>query len=149
MANRDMQFIHKALVQVKVAGVSVSLYLVLDETMPPAKRAHGFHSSMSNLLSTPLTPRQILNDLGQETGQGQSAVVDGAIAGLLRHFQDHWTNFPNLTLTIVSWHDCTGAVINNTTVPGDPSVLLLLPVQNGVLASCSSGFRCPSTTRTL
>jgi len=121
MANRDMQFTHKALVQVKVAGVAFSLYPVLDDTITSAERAHGFHVNKSNLMATHLTPRQILlNAMGQQTGQ--SAVVEGAIAGLLRHFQDHWNNFPNLT--IVSWHDSTGAIIHNTTTDGDSSILL-------------------------
>jgi hypothetical protein len=104
MATREMQFTHKALVQVKVGGQSVNLYPILDDTMPAAERAHGFHHvNKSNLTAAPLTPCQILNAMGQQTGQ--SAVVDGAIAGLLRHFQDHWTNFRNLT--IISWHDST------------------------------------------
>ena len=130
MTNCEMQFTHKALVQVKVGGQSVNLYPVLDATMTAAERAHGFHVNKSNLTAAPLAPPQMLNAMGQQTGQ--SAVVEGAIAGLLRHFQDHWMNFRNLT--IISWHDSTGTVINNTTVGGDPSILL--PIQNGALANC-------------
>ena len=130
MTTCEMQFTHKALVQVKVGGQSVNLYPVLDATMTAAERAHGFHVNKSNLTAAPLAPRQMINAMGQQTGQ--SAVVEGAIAGLLRHFQDHWMNFRNLT--IISWHDSTGTVINNTTVGGDPSILL--PIQNGALANC-------------
>jgi len=130
MATREMQFTHKALVPVKVGGHSVNLYPVFDTSMSAAERAHGFHVCKSNLTAAPLSPRQILNAMGQQTGQ--SAVVEGGVAGLLRHFQDHWTNFRNLT--IVSWHDSTGTIINNTTVAGDPSILL--PIQNGALANC-------------
>jgi hypothetical protein len=130
MANRDLQFTHKALVQVKVAGVAVSLYPVLDDTTSSAERAHAFHVNKSNLTATHLTPRQLLNAMGQQTGQ--SAVVEGAIAGLLRHFQDHWTDFRNLT--IVSWHDSTGAIIHNTTTAADSAILL--PMVNGAIAQC-------------
>ena len=130
MANREMQFTQKALVPVKVSGISVTLYPLLDASMSAAERAHGYHVCKSNLIASPLPPRQILNAMGQQTGQ--SAVVEGAVAGLLRHFQDHWMNFRNLT--IISWHDSTDTVINNTTVEGDPSILL--PIQNGALASC-------------
>ena len=61
MDNRDLQFTHKALVQVKVAGVAVSLYPVLGNTTSSAERAHAFHVNKSNLMATHLTPRQILN----------------------------------------------------------------------------------------
>jgi len=114
MANREMQFTQKALVPVKVSGISVTLYPLLDASMSAAERAHGYHVCKSNLLASTLPPRQILNAMGQQTGQ--SAVVDGAVAGLLRHFHDHWRNFRNLT--ILSWHDSTGAIMNNTTVAG-------------------------------
>ena len=130
MANREMQFTQKALVPVKVSGISVTLYPLLDASMSAAERAHGYHVCKSNLLASPLPPRQILNAMGQQTGQ--SAVVDGAVAGLLRHFHDHWRNFRNLT--ILSWHDSTGAIMNNTTVAGNTSVLL--PIQNGPVAQC-------------
>ena len=130
MANLEMQFTQKALVPVKVGGQSVNLYPLLDASMLAADRAHGFHVCKSNLTAAPLSPRQILNAMGQQTGQ--SAVVEGAVTGLLRHFQDHWTNYRNLT--IISWHDSTGTIINNTTVAGNPS--FLLPIQNGALANC-------------
>ena len=130
MATREMQFTHKALVSVKVGGHTVNLYPVFDASMSAAERAHGFHVCKSNLTATSLSPRQILNAMGHQTGQ--SAVVEGGVAGLLRHFQDHWTNFRNLT--IISWHDSAGTIINNTTVVGDPSTLL--PVPNGPSAAC-------------
>jgi hypothetical protein len=46
----------------------------------------------------------------------------------------NWFNFQNLT--IISWHDTKGNPINNTTVVGDPAVLL--PVQDGVKNQCRS-----------
>jgi hypothetical protein len=54
--------------------------------MSAAERAHGFHVNKNNLLAANLAPRQILNALGQQTGQG--TVVDGEIAGFLCHFHD-------------------------------------------------------------
>jgi len=130
MSHFDNQFVHKPLVQVKIYGVTVGLYPVLDASMPAAEREHGFHVTKNNLLASNLTPRQLLNALGQKTGQG--TVVDGEIAGFLRHFNDHWRNFRNLT--ILSWHDFAGAIMNNTTTPGDSSVLL--PVQDRIIADC-------------
>ncbi len=130
MSHYGNQFEHKQLVQVKIYGQTVALYPALNATMSAAERAHGFHVTQNNLTAVSLTPRQLLNALGQQTGQ--STVVDGEIAGVLRHFDDHWRNFRNLT--ILSWHNSTGAMLNNTTVPGDSSVLL--PIQNGLVADC-------------
>jgi hypothetical protein len=132
MSFSDHQFVHKPLVQVKVACVTVSLYQVLDSSMSAAERAHGFHVIKNNLLVVNLTPRQLLNAVGQQTGQ--SKVVDGDIAAYLQHFVDHWRNFWNLR--ILSFHDSTGAVMNTTTLAEDPSVLK--PIQNGVYANCRS-----------
>ena len=70
MSYFDMQFIHRPLVQVKIGGISISLYPMPDALMLAAKRAHGFHVNKNNLLAANLTPRQVLNALGQQTGQG-------------------------------------------------------------------------------
>ena len=93
MPYHDMQFIHKPLVRVKIGSISVSLYPMLDASMLAAERAYGFHVDKNNLLAANLTPRKVLNPLGQQTGQG--TVVDGKISGLLRHFNNHWHNFQN------------------------------------------------------
>ena len=106
MSHYGNQFEHKQLVQVKIYGQTVALYPALDATMSAAERAHGFHVTQNNLTAASLTPRQLLNALGQQTGQ--STVVDGEIAGVLCHFDDHWRNFRNLT--ILSWHNSTGAM---------------------------------------
>jgi hypothetical protein len=96
--------------------------------MLAAERAHGFHVNKNNLLAANLTPRQVLNALGQQTGQG--TVVDGKIARFLRHFNNHWHNFQNLT--ILSWHNLAGTILTTTTTADDASILL--PIQNGLLA---------------
>jgi hypothetical protein len=126
-----MQFAHKPLVQVKVNGIAVMLYPVLTDEMKTPECAHACHVNKSNLLAAvSLTPRQILTAMGHQTPQ--SAVVDGAIAAYLQHFQDHWRNFRNLT--VISWHDSAGNIIKNTTVANDPAILL--PIVNGPLANC-------------
>ena len=128
MSSYDLQFIHRPLVQVKIGGISVSLYPTPDALMSAAERGHGFHVTKNNLLAANLALHQVLNALGQQTSQG--TVVDGEIAGFLRHFNDHWRDLQNLT--ILSWHNSTGAIMNNTATAADSSILL--PVQNGVLA---------------
>ena len=115
MSYYDMQFIHKPLVQVKIGGISISLYPMLDASMSAAKRAHGFHVNKNNLLAMNLTLRQVLHALGQQTGQG--TVVNGKIARFLRHFNDHWHNFRNLT--ILSCHNSAGAILTTTSTAAD------------------------------
>ena len=102
MSSYDMQFIHRPLVQVKIGGISVSLYPTTNALMSAAERAHGFHVDKNNLLTANLTPRQVLNALGQQTGQG--TVVGGKIAGFLRHFNDHWRDFRNFTSKLAQFY---------------------------------------------
>ena len=85
MTSYELQFVHRPLVQMKISGISVSLYPTPDALMSAAERAHGFHVINNNLLPANLAPRQILDALGQQTGQG--TVVDGEIAGFLRHVE--------------------------------------------------------------
>ncbi len=126
MSSYKLQFVHRPLVQVKISGISVSLYPTPDALMSAAERAHGFHVTKNYLLAANLAPRQVLTALGQQTGEG--TVVDGKIAGFLRHFHDHWRDFWNLT--VLSWHT-TGAIMANTSMAADSSILL--PVQDGNL----------------
>ena len=130
MSYYDMQFIHKPLVQVKIGGVSVSLYPIFDALMSAAKRAHGFHVNKNNLLSTNLALRQVLNALGKQTGQG--TVVNREIAGFLCHFNNHWTDFWNIT--ILRWHNSTSTILTTTATATNASILL--PVQDGNLNTC-------------
>ena len=101
--------------QVKISGISVSLYPTPDALMSAAERAHGFHVTKNNLLAANLAPRQVLNALGQQTGQG--TVVDGEIAGFFRHFNDHLRDFQKLT--ILSWHNSTNNIMNTTATAAD------------------------------
>ena len=122
MSYYDMQFILQPLVQVKIGGISVSLYPMLDVLMLAAKRAHGFHANKNNLLAVNITPHQVLHALGQQIGQG--TVVSGKIAGFLHHVNDHWHNFQNLT--ILSWHNLAGTILTTTTTAANSSILLPL-----------------------
>ncbi len=51
------------------------------------------------------------------------------------NFDSAWFNFANLS--ILSFHRSDGRPITNTTVAGDPTILL--PVQNGAVAGCRQG----------
>jgi hypothetical protein len=61
--------------------------------------------------------------------------TESSLADWERKLMKNWFNF-QYYLTIISWHDTKGDPINNTTVAGDPAVLL--SVQNGVQNQCRS-----------
>jgi hypothetical protein len=58
--------------------------------------------------------------------------AESSLADWERRLTKNWFNFAYLT--IISWHNARGGLINNTTVANNP--LVLLPAQNGVAASC-------------
>ena len=58
--------------------------------------------------------------------------AEASLSDWERRLARNWYNFAHLT--IISWHDGRGRVINNTTVADNPAVLL--PIQNGNIADC-------------
>jgi hypothetical protein len=59
-------------------------------------------------------------------------MVDGTINNWFRFFYDSWFDFSKLT--ILSFHNVKGSIVQDTTVVADPAILL--PVQDGVLSNC-------------
>jgi hypothetical protein len=84
----------------------------------------------SALKSLPVDMRLILEATGMQLNC--NAIVDGAMFDFRSLFNKAWFDFSNLV--IQSFHNSAGAVINNTTVADNPSILL--PVINGPLNTC-------------
>ncbi len=61
-----------------------------------------------------------------------STIVDGVLGNWNCHFCCNWCSFANLTILL--FHSNAGTQVNNTTTTDDLAVLL--PVVNGVLATC-------------
>ena len=57
-------FTPKALMAVKVGGVHVNLYPIIDESMGVHKRAYAHHVNKTNLILLDITPHQMLTALG-------------------------------------------------------------------------------------
>jgi hypothetical protein len=74
----------------------------------------------------------MLTALGHQIGQETS--VQGEISDFLHRFETTWSDFSQLS--ILSFHDSVGDVIDNTTTAADDSVLL--PIQNGAVLQCRS-----------
>ena len=125
-----MSFAPRQLVTIKIGAVTVSVYPVIDSAMPIYERAHAFQVIKNATENLPVDMRLILDAVG--TQLNCSAIVDGLLYDWRAMFDDAWFDFANLS--IVSFHDSAGAQINNTTVAGNPG--LLLPVQDGPIAAC-------------
>jgi hypothetical protein len=63
-----------------------------------------------------------------------SSTTEEIVSNFKRYFSDCWMSFDNLT--ILSFHNSASNIVNDTTTPTNPQVLL--PVQDGNLANCHS-----------
>ena len=126
----EMTFVPRALVVVQVGRLQVSLYPVIEPSMPVFERAHAFQVAKSALETLPIDKRQILDALGAQLNC--SAIVDGLMHDWRYLFDSTWFDFNQLT--IVSFHNSAGNQINNTTIAGNATILL--PVANGPVATC-------------
>ncbi len=92
---------------------------------------------MKNALEPFLINTQIILDM-IGTQLNCSAIIDGLIYDWRSNFDEAWFDFRNLA--IILFHDSAGAQINNTTVAGNPAIVL--PVQDGAIAlSCQQDIR--------
>jgi hypothetical protein len=127
-ASLGTPFAPRLLVQVRVRPATIGLYLVVDPLMPPHERAHAFHINKTALTAQNIDIRLQLDALG--TQLNLSATVDGTINDWFRFFYDSWFDFSKLT--ILSFHNVKGDIVQDTMDAADPTILLL--VQDGVLS---------------
>ncbi len=123
-------FALRLLVQVRVGPATIGLYPVVDPSMPPHERVHAFHINKTALAAQNIDIRLQLDALG--TQLNLSATVDGTINDWFHFFYDSWFDFSKLT--ILSFHNIKGDIVQDTMDAADPANLL--PVQDGVLADC-------------
>jgi hypothetical protein len=98
--------------------------------MPMYELAHAYQVIKSALEPLLVDMRLILKAIGMQLNC--NAIVDGTMFNFCSLFNKAWLNFSNLV--IQSFHNSAGAVINNTMVADNPSVLL--PMINGPLNTC-------------
>jgi hypothetical protein len=98
--------------------------------MPISEHAHAFQVVKNALKPLPIDTCIILNVIG--TQLNCSAIVDGLIYNWCSTFDKAWFNFRNLAIILL--HDSASAKIINTTIAGNPAVLL--PVQDSAVALC-------------
>jgi hypothetical protein len=132
-ASLGTPFAPRLLVQVWVRQATIGLYPAVNPSMPPHKSAHAFHINMTALvaqIAQNIDIRLQLDALGTQINL--SVMVDGTINDWFRFFYDSWFNFSKLT--ILSFHNVKGDIVQDTTDAADPTILL--PIQVGVLANC-------------
>jgi hypothetical protein len=118
------------LVPVRVRPTTISLYPVVNPLMQPHEHAHTFHINKTALSAQNIDLRLQLDALG--TQLNLSTTVHGTINNWFCFFYNSWFNFSKLT--ILSFHNIKGYILNNTTKAANPAILL--PVQDGNLVDC-------------
>jgi hypothetical protein len=127
-----MGFTPLDLIDVQVGGTSVKLYPTIGPAMQIWEHAHAYQINKTALTNLPTDLKLIIDAFGAQLNA--SSTTEGIISDFKRYFYDRLICFQNLM--ILSFHDSAGTIIDNTTSPADPQVLL--PVQDGNLANCHS-----------
>jgi hypothetical protein len=123
-------FIPHALKPVQADKMTVKLYPIINLTMKLPKRAHAFHVSKTVLMAPGIDRYVMLDVLGAQLNL--STIVNGIRSDWYRHYRRNWSNFNNLTILL--FHNDSGAQVDDTTTAKDSAVLL--PVTNGPIPSC-------------
>ena len=115
---------------VLIGKTSVSLYPKVDATMSDPEKALAYQQNRTALATADLDQRARILALAERLDLMLTA--EASLSDWERRLARNWYNFTHLT--IISWHDGRGRVINNTAVAGNPAVLL--PIQNGNITDC-------------
>jgi hypothetical protein len=126
----EMMFVLQELITIQVGCLSASVYPKIDSNMPIFERVHAFQVVKNALKPLPIDTHIILDAIG--TQLNCIPIVDGLIYDWHSTFDEAWFDFRNLA--IILFHDSAGAQINNTTVAGNPAILL--PIQEGAVMIC-------------
>jgi hypothetical protein len=120
------------LVDVHVGRMTVKLYPKIGPAMQIWERAHAYQINKTALTNLPTDLKLIIDAFGAQLNA--SLTTEGIISDFKQYFYDPWMSFNNLT--ILSFHDSAGNIINDMMSTTNPQILL--PVQNGNLANCRS-----------
>jgi hypothetical protein len=107
-----------------IGRTSYWLYRKVGENMSDPKKALAFQHNKTALAGVDLEEHTRILTLADRLNLMLTAEAD--LANWERKLAKNWSNFQYLT--ILSWHDEKGSRINNTTTPGNSSVLL--PIQD-------------------
>lgn len=123
-------FTPKETVSISIGSLTANVYPRIDPLMSIAERAHAFHVTRSALHTLPLLPSAHLDALGNQLCS--SAAVDGIKADFDAFLKESLFDMNNLT--ILSFHNSSGAPLPNAVLAADTSILK--PVADGPVADC-------------
>jgi hypothetical protein len=123
-------FVPRSLEPIQVDKMAVKLYPVINSMMKLPKCAHAFQVNKTVLTAPGIDRYLMLDVFGARLNL--SAIVNSIRGDWYRHYCRNWSNLDNLTILL--FHNDSGAQVNNTTTAANSSVLL--PVTNGTINSC-------------
>jgi hypothetical protein len=129
-------FIPKQLVPVSVGCYHVNLYPKLHPGASLITRAHTYQICKSTLATLNIDIRIFFYALGLQLNC--MATIDGLVYDFTQVYEEGW--FDPANLQVLLFHNSAGTLVNNTTISGNPTVLL--PIINGVLANCRQQDIC-------
>jgi hypothetical protein len=129
-------FTPQDLVEIRVSSVTAEVYSKILPTMAVFECVHIFQVNKTALTNLQANLRLVFDAFGRQLNA--TSIVDSIYSDCKRHFNEHWHAVNNLT--ILSFHNSAGSQINNTTLPGNPQVLLHIQDKN--LANCCSQDVC-------
>jgi hypothetical protein len=109
-----MGFTPLNLVDVHVGRTTVKLYPKISPLMQIWEREHAYQINKTALKNLPTDLKLIIDAFGAQLNA--SSTTEGIISDFKQHFNDHWMCFQNLT--ILSFHDSAGNIVNDTTTKG-------------------------------
>jgi hypothetical protein len=126
----EMGFTPLDLVNVTVERVSTKLYPKITLTMQIFARAHAWQINKTTLFNLPTDFKLVIDAFRAQLNA--TLTMEGIVSNWKRFFTDCWYNFHHLT--IMSFHNSEGTVMNDTTTATNAQILL--PMKNGVVAAC-------------
>ena len=142
---RSASFVPQELVSVQCGSkLQLMLYPAVVANMPVQERCLAFQICKTTLTTAAVLPSIKLDVLGRQLNS--STTVEGTMQDFRSRFDDSWCTLAELS--ILSFHNSAGNVINDTTDAANPSILL--PIQDGPLNQCrSADVRFVRVTNTL
>ncbi len=123
-------FVPEQVVPVSVGRYQVNLYPKLHPTASIVVHAPAYQICKSALGMLNIDICILFDALGLQLNC--MATIDGLVYNFTQVYEEGW--FDPANLQVLSFHDSARSIINNTTIAGNPTVLL--PVINGLVANC-------------
>jgi hypothetical protein len=129
-------FIPQDFIKICVGTVTAKVYPKILPAMAVFGHAHAFQVNKTALTNLQANLHLVFDAFGGQLNT--TSTVDNVYSDWKRFFNEHWHNSNNLT--ILSFHNSAGNQIRDTTLTGNPQVLL--PIHDGNLVNCHSQDVC-------